>query len=159
TAPPLRLRAGRWQYRCKGRYMSRLPIPNAPEAEREAIANLAQAATRLAAERYELVEAVCRRFQTSFGSLINITLPEKLQNGPDPPSAEVGRELKKAFNKSRNPWEDPGLVDLWEPYLKQRYEEHTRLSRHIAQAEAEINQRVYNLFNLSRTEIRLLEAS
>src|SRR5271157_2328939 len=42
TAQPLRLRAGRWQYRCKRQYMELLPVPAADKDSRESIAALAR---------------------------------------------------------------------------------------------------------------------
>ena len=40
TAQPLRLRGDRWQYRLIAQFMEQVPVPDAPEPERQAIANL-----------------------------------------------------------------------------------------------------------------------
>jgi hypothetical protein len=42
TAQPLRLRGDRWQYRLIAQFMEQVPVPDAPEAERQAIADLAR---------------------------------------------------------------------------------------------------------------------
>ena len=54
TAQPLRLRAGRWQYRLFSQFMEELPIPNAGNADRQAIAALAERSCDLGSSAYEL---------------------------------------------------------------------------------------------------------
>src|SRR6185369_6084256 len=51
---PLRLRAGLWQYQMKSQFISRLPIPDMPETEREELGRLARAITEQARARYAL---------------------------------------------------------------------------------------------------------
>jgi hypothetical protein len=58
---PLRLRAGLWQYQMKSQFISRLPIPDALPADREAIGGLAMAITEHARARYTLHRRVRRR--------------------------------------------------------------------------------------------------
>lgn len=67
TAQPLRLRSDRWQYRLKAQYMSHVPIPDAPEAERQAIADLARTCSAVAQERYQAQVKVQRRLLQAFG--------------------------------------------------------------------------------------------
>jgi hypothetical protein len=50
TAQPLRLRGDRWQYRLIAQFMEEVPIPDAPEPERDAIANLARTCSSLGQE-------------------------------------------------------------------------------------------------------------
>ena len=45
----------------------------------------------------------------------------------------------------------------WEPYFREKKTERDALSRQLADAEAEINERVYRLFNLTKYEIALLQ--
>ena len=52
-----------------------------------------------------------------------------------------------------------GERDEWERYFNARKAEVQALSARIADAEAEINDRVYRLFGLSRDEIALIEES
>lgn len=51
----------------------------------------------------------------------------------------------------------PSLVDEWEPYLVEKRAEHDRLTRALTDAEGELNDRVYHLFDLTGDEIRLLQ--
>jgi hypothetical protein len=159
TAQPLRLRAGRWQYRCIRQFMELLPIPTPPAKAREPIADLAKQISGWARERYELTEKVCRRFDNTFGGLIDAKLSEKLHDWPSLSFTQLGVELKKSFKLPKSPWEDPRTADTWEPFWKTEHARHVSLSRSIADAEAEINQRVYRLFDLSPEEIALLEQS
>jgi len=48
-------------------------------------------------------------------------------------------------------------ADEWEPYLAEKRAEVDRLTRALADAEAEINDRVYRLFHLTPDEIKLLQ--
>ena len=47
--------------------------------------------------------------------------------------------------------------DDWEPYLNEQRDHQTRLTAALAAAEADLNARVYRLFNLTPEEIKLLE--
>lgn len=52
---------------------------------------------------------------------------------------------------------NPRTADEWEPYFQERVSENTRLTRALAAAEAELNDRVYRLFGLTPDEIKLLQ--
>ena len=52
-----------------------------------------------------------------------------------------------------------GERDQWERYLAQNRAEAAALAAKIADAEAEINARVYRLFDLSKADIALIEAT
>lgn len=52
-----------------------------------------------------------------------------------------------------------GERDAWERYLAEKRAEAAGLARRIADAEAEINDRVYRLFALSKGDIALIEAT
>jgi len=49
------------------------------------------------------------------------------------------------------------LADEWEPYLQEKRNENARLTRALADAEAEVNDRVYRLFKLTDDEIKPLQ--
>ena len=49
------------------------------------------------------------------------------------------------------------VADDWEPYLNEQRDHQTRLTAALAAAEADLNARVYRLFNLTPEEIKLLE--
>ncbi len=70
---------------------------------------------------------------------------------------ELGDALKKSFKLKANPFKKPQTADEWEPYLAEKQREYARLSDQLAAAEAEINDRVYQLFKLTPDEIKLLQ--
>lgn len=51
---------------------------------------------------------------------------------------------------------NPHTADEWEPYLEEKVSEHARLSLALKDAEDELNDRVFRLFDLTRSEIDLL---
>jgi len=65
--------------------------------------------------------------------------------------------LKQSFKLAMNPMKNPRLADEWEPYLREKGAENARLTRAPADAEAELNDRVYRLFHLTADEIKLLQ--
>ena len=76
-----------------------------------------------------------------------------LQDWTDFTFDELRRNLKKRLKV-----EIPvGERDEWERYFNARKAEVEGLSARIADAEAEINDRVYRLFDLDRDEIALIE--
>ena len=70
---------------------------------------------------------------------------------------QLGNALKQSFKLPTNPVTNPRLTDQWEPCLQEKRDENARLTRAITDAEAELNDRVYRLFDLSTDEIKLLQ--
>jgi hypothetical protein len=70
---------------------------------------------------------------------------------------ELGTALKTSFKLATNPLKNPRIADEWEPYLAEKLAEVNALSRQLADAEAELNERVYRLFELTADEIKLLQ--
>lgn len=157
TAQPLRLRSDRWQYRLKAQYMEHLPIPDAQPAEREAIATLAQKCNELGQQRYQAQVKVQRRLRESFGGSSANPLNQKAEAWWEHSLIQLGEALKQSFKLVSNPMKSPRTADEWESYLQEKRAEQNRLSATLSAAEAEINERVYRLFDLSPDEIRLLQ--
>ena len=157
SAQPLRLRSGRWQYRLKGQYMENVPIPDAPPAERDAIATLAERCNTLGTQRYRIEEQVRHRLLTSFRTDPQAKLNEKAQAWWALDFIALGESLKTSFKRKQNPFTSPKTADEWEPYIREKFQEVDTLRRHLTAAEAEINDRVYQLFNLTPDEIKLLQ--
>ncbi len=157
TAQPLRLRSDRWQYRLKGQYMENVPIPDAPPSEREAIAKLAELCNTLGTERYRIEQNVRHRLLTSFRVDAEHKLNEKAEEWWNLDFRELGEQLKKSFKRKQNPLTAPKTADEWEPYWKEKRAAVEALRRKLADAEAEINDRVYKLFDLTKDEIQLLQ--
>ena len=70
---------------------------------------------------------------------------------------ELGAALKTSFKLAANPFQNPRTADEWEPYLDEKRREVQRLSREMAEADAELNDRVYRLFKLTPAETKLLQ--
>lgn len=70
---------------------------------------------------------------------------------------DLGAALKTSFKVPGNPFKNPRTADEWEPYLADKRAEYERHSRTLADAETEMNERVYRLFNLTADEIALLK--
>ena len=154
---PFGERAKRFRYRLYTQYVSQLPVPSPSETERAIVASLGKQAGEWAKERFELAERVSRGLEDSFKTSPMTRLSEKVRNWPSLSFKELGHELKRAFVLSRNPWDNPANADEWANYLRPQHEKHADLTYRIAAAEEEINQRVYQLFHLTREEIRRLE--
>ncbi len=157
TAQPLRLRSDRWQYRLKAQYMQHIPIPDATAAERHAIGELARTCGALAQQRYQGQVHFQRRLHQAFAGDRGGTLNQKAEAWWDLSLNSLGDALKQSFKLPANPMKSPRVADEWEPYLHERTAENTRLTRALAAAEAELNDRVYRLFALTPDEIRLLQ--
>ena len=72
--------------------------------------------------------------------------------------AEPTRRRPKAeLQTPGEPHEEPRLADEWEPYLQEKRGDNARLTRALADAESELNDWVYRLFNLTADEIKLLQ--
>ena len=107
TAQPLRLRGDRWQYRLFTQFMEQVPIPDASEQDRRAIAGLAERACALGRDRYELQNKVQYRLRQSFGEsasgeplgVLNVKAQQWWERSPN----ELGSALKTSFKLTSNP--------------------------------------------------------
>jgi hypothetical protein len=70
---------------------------------------------------------------------------------------ELGTALKQSFRLRDNPMKNPRIADQWEQYLEDKRNQLDDLSRQLNNAELEINDRVYSLFDLTADEIELLQ--
>lgn len=150
------LRGGVWRLRLKAQYIEPLPIPTATPEQKEALGALAEAAQTAAEERYKRQQSVTRRIPDLAADPAAAKLSTKLKEWWKLSDfAAFHKEVKKALKteiplKDRNDWED---------LLNETRDKINALTAEIAQAEAEINARVYELFDLTPEEIELLEAN
>jgi hypothetical protein len=151
----LRLRAGLWQYQMFTQFISRLPIPDAPDEEREAIGGLARAITDEARARYALHEKVRRRIRADLGTPDNKPLNQKLSAWWTLPFAAFQAEIKSHYKRTIPVAER----DDWETYLQQGQAAHRRHTDAIIAGETDLNARVYALFDLNADEIKTIEAA
>ena len=157
TAQPLRLRGDRWQYRLIAQFMEHVPVPDAPEAERQEIAGLARTCSSVGQKRYQAQVSFQRRLLQAFSAGGAGQLNQKAEAWWDLSLNQLGDALKQSFKLPANPMKNPRAADEWEPYLKEKRDENTRLTRALTDAEAELNDRVYRLFNLTADEVKLLQ--
>jgi len=151
---PLRLRAGLWQYRILPLFVTRLPIPVAPPADRKAISALAMTITERARERYALHQRVRHRLLTDLGTP-GAKPSTKLTAWWTLDFPALRAEVKKVFKR------DIPLADRddWESWHAARRADHARLMDDIVRLETELNARVYALFGLTAEEIAIIEES
>jgi quercetin dioxygenase-like cupin family protein len=143
------LRGGQWRLELREQYMSRLPVP-APSTGFAALEPVA-----IGIQTNSEDSRMCRM---AFLTRLNDVAPGAqsasfLQDRPDLSFDELRRILKKRL-KVEIPVAER---DEWERYFRARKAEVEGLSARIADAEAEINDRVYRLFDLDRDEIALIE--
>ena len=148
---PLRLRAGLWQYQLFAQFIERLPIPNMTPDDQRALATLAERITETARSRYALDTKMRHRMADLVPT--GKSLNRKLTAWWLLDFTALRAELKKTY-KQDVPLRDR---DDWEAVWKERRREHEELTSVIVAGEAEMNERVYSLFNLDRGEIHLIE--
>lgn len=84
-------------------------------------------------------------------------LNAKAQAWWDANLAALGAALKTSFKLASNPLKNPRAADEWEPYLNEHRAKVDAMTRQLADAEEELNERVYRLFGLTADEIKLLQ--
>jgi len=142
------------RYQQHTQFISRLPIPDAPSTEHEAIGGLAMQLTARARARYDLHARTRRRILTDFG-MSGKGLNQKLTGWWNLDFFAFRAELQKVFKreipvKERDDWEE------WLAQCRTAHEQHTA---EIIRLETELNARVYALFDLAPAEIAVIEDS
>ena len=157
TSQPLRLRGDPGQYRLFTQSMEHIPIPDAADAEREAIAELARKCSAAGQERYAVEKLVRRRLRQAFGESSALPFNQMAEAWWERGLMPLGEALKQSFKLSANPLKSPRVADEWESYLAEKRADHARFTRLLADTEKELNDRVYRLFDLTSEEIVLLQ--
>jgi hypothetical protein len=116
---PLGERAGSIRYQQKIQCISRLHIPDAPEADRQAIGDLAMQLTAEAKARYQLHRRARNRILSDLG-VVGKALNQKLSAWWDLDFPALRAELLKVFKKDI-PVKDR---DDWEEWLSIQREKH-----------------------------------
>ena len=135
-------------------FIARLPIPDAPTADRDAIAALALAITEQARARYTLHRQTRHRILTDLGAP-GVGLNQKLTAWWELDFAGFLAQVRVAL-KHEIPVRQR---DDWEGWLASQRGEHTQHTAEIVRLETQLNQRVYTLFDLTAAEIKLIEES
>jgi len=111
-------------------------------------------------QRYDLETSFQNRLRQSFGQDQQAkplgTLNNKAQAWWEQSLNELGDALKTSFKLAANPFKKPQTADEWESYLEEKRSAVQSLTKQLADAEHEINQRVFQLYNLTADEIALL---
>jgi hypothetical protein len=147
-------RAGSERFRLFTQSMEKLPIPDAPEPERQVIGDLAMQITAAARARYAVHQRARRRIQNDLG-VEGKKLNQKLTAWWDLDFPAFREEIRKVFKreipvKERDDWEE------WLAEQRRRHDEHTAA---IIAGETALNARVYQLFDLTADEIQRIEES
>lgn len=130
-----------------------LPSPNVPQSQRLALSNLGNVCARASGTQLGIQVDVRHRISADLGS--GAKLSRKLENWHDLDFAAFRAEVKRVF-KTEIPVKARGQ---WEAFLAENAEKVRKLTTEIEAAEREIDSIVYKLFDLTRDEIALLEAS
>lgn len=150
------MRGGIWRLELRVQYLETVPIPSATNAQKMEISTLAAGAHSAATQRHVLQESITRRIPDLAANPNTAKLSTKLEewwNLPD--FAAFQKEVEKTL-KARIPLKERSE---WENWIAETRAEIHALTAEIARAEAEINAKVYALFDLSPDEIALLEAN
>ncbi len=152
TATATKLRGGFFQLLAI--HVENLPIPPATTKQKAALAELAKTCQNAAEERYRLQQGVRQRIPDLCPPEREPKLNTKLKNWWEFEDFSSFRiEIKKHY-KAEIPLNERSD---WENWLNIEKEKINLLSAKISQTEAMINQKTYQLFDLTNEEIKLLE--
>lgn len=143
-------------FRAKAQYLEPIPLVRPTENQKLEIGRLVISAQRKAEKRDRLQQAITRRIPDLAANPADAKLTTKLEewwNLPD--FAAFHKEVEKAL-KARIPLQER---NEWENWITTSRAEIHALTAEIARLEAEINAKVYALFDLTPDEITLLEAN
>lgn len=148
------MRGGEWRLELRNYNIETIPIPNATDAQKQALGDLAQTCQTAAEKRYGVQQALRRRIPDLCPPDRDAKLSTKLKNWwifPDFKAFHA--EVKKTFKT------DIPLAERsdWEDWITRDRHEIARLSADIITLEAQINTLVYDLFDLTPDEINLLQ--
>jgi hypothetical protein len=149
---PLRLRGGLWQYQQFIQFIARLPIPDVPADVRDAIGSLAQSITTLARARYTLHKKTQHRVLTDFGAP-GAKLNQKLTAWWELDFPTFHAQIQTALNTKIA----VGERSEWEEWLQHQRLQHQQYTEQMIAAETELNTLVYQAFDLTPTEIQIIE--
>nr|MDP2192366.1 N-6 DNA methylase [Rhodoferax sp.] len=147
-------------YRLFTQHVETLPIPEASQTVKARLVTLAQSAQTAAESRRDEIARFGRAALRDLvpGGLSNLTaaggakLPAAWQSGV-PEFGDFTAELKKRFKRELNLTER----NDWDAAVTQARERVAAFTQAITQAELEIDAIVYQLFELTAEEIRLIE--
>jgi hypothetical protein len=151
---PIGERGGMLRYTLSAQFMRLLPIPDTPEGERVIITDQARQISNHAQTRYTLQYQARQRIFADLGTP-GTMLNEKLTRWWGLGFAAFRAQVRKALRHEIPEREWPE----WDSWLAGQRAEHERLTAEIVRLETELNDRVYSLFDLTPSEVRIIEES
>ena len=150
------MRGGIWRLELSAQYIETVPIPAASAEAKTEIGALAKATQDSTEKRFELQQSITRRIPDLAADPASAKLTTKLKEWwALPDFAAFQKEVKKAL-KATIPLQER---NEWESWITTTRAEINALTAEIARLEAEINAKVYALFDLTPEEIALLESN
>lgn len=143
------LRGGQWRLELREQYVSRLPVP----AEEDGFADLAVPGAAVQAAHEELARLITGTIHRLSDVAPAIKTTPPFRAWPDLDFAALRAAVAKRFRTDFPVAER----DEWERWYEGRLAEAARLRARIADAEAEINARVYALYALTPDDIAAVE--
>nr|MDA3835362.1 hypothetical protein [Spirochaetales bacterium] len=130
----------------RAQYMETLPIPPATAEQQTRIGNLAEKCQELSEQRYSIENNFRRRLPDLCPPECEAKLNNKLKSWWLLDFADLQKQIKSQFKSiiplsERNDWQD---------YLEGEKAKVITLNQQIAQHEADLNQEVYRLFDLTQ---------
>lgn len=149
---PLRLRAGRWQYRLIRQFMERLPIPSdVHAADRSQIARLAERCNALGPQVYAIEKQVIDRVR------------HQLLGGAEKLPKLLSHWWESGFEAIRHGVEQATRTEMagqgarqWDEELKIQREARSAIISKLEDAQCDLNDRVNDAFGLTTEERRIL---
>lgn len=146
-------------FRMFSQNLNQIPIPDASEAQKAQIAELAQACQSLTEQRYAIEQKVAHRMVSNLcPSDKSAKLTQKAQAWWTLEFTSLQNELKKSFGLKASdkliPLKDQ---DEWEDYVSSNRQAIAQLNQQISEKEAAMNQAVYALFGLTEEEVGMVD--
>ncbi len=147
------LRGGIWRLNLQSIYINNIPIPEATDVQKATIADLARRCQETAEARYQIQESIRRRIPDLCPAGREPKLNTKLKAWWTLDFTAFRKEAKKCFKT------DIPLAERndWESYLSAERTKIEEFSHTLEGLEADLNQQVYTLFDLTEEEIVLIE--
>lgn len=148
------LRGGEWRLMLQSIYIETLPIPEADETQKQIIATLAEKCQQAAEARYKKQQELIGIIPSLHPNKQVEKLSTALQNWWKLDFAAFQKQIIKEFKqdipvKERTEWKE--LLETGKQGIE-------KLTLEIATHERDLNTAVYNLFDLTDAEIKLIES-
>ena len=142
-------------YEVRSYFIETLPIPKATEIQKNSISNLAEFCQNLAENRYKLENTLRKQILSLCPETQEAKLNNKLKSWWTLSYEDFKKEIKKSYKVELTLAQNME----WQEFFDDTKGKIQILSAELANNEEQLNQTVYELFNLNQEEITLLEQS